>query len=97
MFPSSRTDDLAQRALGALRLTRSFILLEDDYDVDWEVDQSEQLETPHPHRAPLRGIARDRRAGSVPAPAQTCLCPVGRPKGLATPAREPAAASTTSL
>src|SRR5271169_1566676 len=41
MFPSSRTSALAQRALDALRLTRSFLLLEDDHDVDWEVDTGE--------------------------------------------------------
>src|SRR5664280_3522333 len=58
MFPSSRTSTLAQRALGALRLTRSFLLLEDDYDVDWEVDRDEALTQAHPHRVPLRGPGR---------------------------------------
>ena len=41
MFPSAKNSKLAQRTLGALRLTRSFLLLEDDYDVDWEVDWDE--------------------------------------------------------
>ena len=30
-----------RRASAALSLARSFLLLEDDYDVDWEVDQDE--------------------------------------------------------
>jgi hypothetical protein len=41
-------------------LARSFLLLEDDYDVDWEVDQDE----------PSRGCPREREqvlAGSDPA------------------------------
>ena len=67
MFPTARTSTLAQRALGALRLTRSFLLLEDDYDVDWEVDQNEHLQAPHPHRAPLRGRRRDAPAGHAAA------------------------------
>jgi hypothetical protein len=44
MFPSSNTPlapPPAQRLVGALRLIRSFLLLEDDYDVDWEVDRDE--------------------------------------------------------
>ena len=44
-------------SLGALRLTRSFLLLEDDYDVDWEVDRDE------PRRA--RSRSRDRRVRAV--------------------------------
>ena len=42
MFSLAPTSKLAQRALGALRLARSFLLLEDDYDVDWEVGQDER-------------------------------------------------------
>jgi hypothetical protein len=78
MFPSTRTSTLAQRALGALRLTRSFLLLEDDYDVDWEVDLIEPGRTVHPHRVPLRGrFAANRRPGQ-PAPTKhVCLCPTG--------------------
>jgi hypothetical protein len=38
MFASTKNSSLAQRTLGTLRLTRSFLMLEDDYDVDWEVD-----------------------------------------------------------
>jgi hypothetical protein len=77
MFPSSRTSRLAQRALGALRLTRSFLLLEDDYDVDWEVDPDEHSQAPHPHRVPLRASLPVRRAGA-PAPVNhVCLSPVG--------------------
>ena len=54
-----------------LRLARSFLLLEDDYDVDWEVDQDEPARDA-PHRAPLRG-----GCGAPPASrdrADACLC-----------------------
>ena len=54
MFCSSPTPPLGQRLLGALRLARSFLLLEDDYEVDWEVDQDELA-------APMgRGLESDR-------------------------------------
>jgi hypothetical protein len=78
MFPSTRTSTFAQRALGALRLTRSFLLLEDDYDVDWEVDPNEHLQAPHPHRVPLRGRGHARRAGQAEPTAHVCLAPVAR-------------------
>jgi hypothetical protein len=81
MFPSTRTSTIAQRALDAARLARSFLLLEDDYDVDWEVDQDQRDEPEHPHRAQLRNLARLRRARRRPGqPAsreQVCVCPVG--------------------
>jgi hypothetical protein len=77
MFASAKTPTLAQRTLGALRLTRSFLLLEDDYDVDWEVDRDEALTQTHPHRAPLRGQGRrSRRGGQGVAPQHICLSPV---------------------
>lgn len=79
MFPSLRTSVPAQRALGALRLTRSFLTLEDDYDVDWEVDANEPPADAHPHRTPLRGRALSRRPGSAPVE-HVCLCPVGAPR-----------------
>jgi hypothetical protein len=41
MFPQSIPSPLTRRARSALSLARSFLLLEDDYDVDWEVDQDE--------------------------------------------------------
>lgn len=41
MFSRIDTPPLARRLLEALHLIRSFLLLEDDYDVDWEVDQDE--------------------------------------------------------
>lgn len=41
MFPRSTPSPLTRRARNALSLARSFLLLEDDYDVDWEVDQDE--------------------------------------------------------
>jgi hypothetical protein len=76
MFPPTPKNKLAQRALGALRVARSFLLLEDDYEVDWEVGQDERTAVPHPHRAPLRGGCAQRRAGLVPARPQACLSPV---------------------
>jgi hypothetical protein len=86
MFPSGKNSTLAQRTLGALRLTRSFLLLEDDYDVDWEVDQDESMTQIHPHRAPLRGpgsrsrrLAAGRRPGELPAVDRPCLSPVPAP------------------
>ncbi len=45
MFPSTDTPPTtapAARLVKALRLIRSFLLLEDDYEVDWEVDCSER-------------------------------------------------------
>jgi hypothetical protein len=84
MFPSTNNSKLAQRTLGALRLTRSFLLLEDDHDVDWEVDRDEPVGQIHPHRVPLRGrMSRDRaasRRAGQPAPREhACVSPVVRP------------------
>jgi hypothetical protein len=41
MFPRKPSSPLVRGARGALSLARSFLLLEDDYDVDWEVDRYE--------------------------------------------------------
>jgi hypothetical protein len=101
MFPSSHRP-LARRALDALRLTRSFLMLEDDYSVDWEVDWDEPSGEPaHPHRVPLRGRFVTRRPGeSAPAP-QLCLSPIappangmprGRPRQPSDPLCEPGVA-----
>ena len=76
MFPPPRTSTLAQRALGALRLTRSFLLLEDDREVDWEVDQDERGLAIHPHRVALRGRLSPRRPGEPLERPQVCLCPI---------------------
>jgi len=54
MFPRSTPSPLTRRARNALSLARSFLLLEDDYDVDWEVDQNE----------PGQGSARGRRGAA---------------------------------
>ncbi|HEY4812078.1 MAG TPA: hypothetical protein VIH71_13575 [Solirubrobacteraceae bacterium] len=78
MFSPAPKTKLAQRTLGALRVARSFLMLEDDYDVDWEVDQDERTRVPHPHRAALRGGYAQRRVGQVPARPQACLCPMSR-------------------
>lgn len=51
MFPRSTPSPLTRRARNALSLARSFLLLEDDYSVDWEVDQDESDQ----------GSARERR------------------------------------
>jgi hypothetical protein len=85
MFAPQTTSKLAQRTLGALRLTRSFLLLEDDYDVDWEVDYDEPLTQQHPHRVPLCGPGRRsrrvraRRAGETAAGHAICLSPLDGP------------------
>jgi hypothetical protein len=76
MFPSSSTSTLARRTLDALRLTRSFLLLEDDYSVDWEVDWNEPSRETHPHRAPLRGGFVPRRPGQVASAAHICVSPI---------------------
>jgi hypothetical protein len=102
MFPSHKNSTLAQRTLGALRLTRSFLLLEDDYDVDWEVDLDESLTQKHPHRASLRGpgsrsrrLAGDgRRPGEALAADHRCLSPVGASPA---PAQRRGARPTASL
>lgn len=88
MFDSSRTSRLTRRARAALSLARSFLLLEDDYDVDWEVDQDEQSQGEpawaRAHRGELRernaapGLARRtgrlaRRAGQATPRPQPCL------------------------
>jgi hypothetical protein len=62
---------------------RSFLLLEDDGRVDWEVDQDERVEVDHPHRAPLRERAAAatrarRRPGQTPPAPQICISPIGR-------------------
>jgi hypothetical protein len=47
MFSSSHSETRrprARRLSSALLLIRSFLLLEDDYDVDWEVDRDERTE-----------------------------------------------------
>ncbi len=93
MFPSTKNSKLAQRTLGALRLTRSFLLLEDDYDVDWEVDWDESVTRTHPHRVPLRGLTSSRRStprrAGQPAPGMhVCLSPVPRATHARTSARK---------
>jgi hypothetical protein len=78
MFPPKNTSKLAQRALGAVRVARSFLLLEDDYDVDWEVDQDARCHAPHPHRAPLRRGSAPRRPGQLHHASQHCISPVAQ-------------------
>jgi hypothetical protein len=54
MFCSSHTSRFSQRLLEVLSLVRSFLLLEDDYEVDWEVDRDELI-------VPMgRSLGRDR-------------------------------------
>ncbi len=80
MFPRPRTATPARHALGALRLIRSFLLLEDDYDVDWEVDRDEHSPAVHPHRMPLRGrgATAPRRPGRSEPVMHVCLTPLGQ-------------------
>jgi hypothetical protein len=84
MFAKANSSRLAQHSLGALRIARSFLLLEDDYEVDWEVDVDERPTQTHPHRAPLRGPGnrsrrqtRRRRAGQGEPARHVCVSPVG--------------------
>ena len=84
MFCSSSAPPLSQRLLGALRLARSLLLLEDDYEVDWEVVQDEladdgrdSTDGSHPHRMALESRLSARRPGTVVSHEQVCLCPVG--------------------
>ena len=79
--------------LGALRLTRSFLLLEDDYDVDWEVDRNEPAETLHPHRVALRGHSRPGVPGSRPN-ARTRVSPLSSNAGPARALRSAGARSS---
>ena len=66
MFSSSpHTPPFAQRALGALRLARSFLLLEDDYEVDWEVDQDERADDRLTRRTEPSASGGAARAGWV--------------------------------
>jgi hypothetical protein len=87
MFDEAKKSMLAQRTLGALRLTRSFLLLEDDDHVDWEVDldtNGSLAQTTHPHRRTLRGPhgrsrrrgPAARRAGAMAHAPQHCISPV---------------------
>ncbi len=46
MFCSSPESHAPQRLVRTLRLVRSFLLLEDDYGVDWEVDQEGHTKRP---------------------------------------------------
>jgi hypothetical protein len=56
-------------------------MLEDDYEVDWEVDRDEPITPVHPHRAPLRRRLPSRRPGSPAPVSHDCLSPTfyGRP------------------
>lgn len=83
MFPFARTSPLKQRALDALGLVRSFLLLEDDDAVDWEVDGDGRKTVDHPHRAPLRGwelgeLRERRRLGQPQERDHACLSPISR-------------------
>ena len=64
----------APRLVNALRMVRSFLLLEDDHDVDWEVGQDE-----HPHRRTVERQRRERRPGAIEGREQVCSCPVRPP------------------
>jgi hypothetical protein len=82
VFCSLATSTLAQRARTALSLTRSFLLLEDDDPVDWEVDREDRAigewepVWASAHRTPLRGRRLARRPGQLRPRPQPCLCPI---------------------
>jgi len=60
-------------------------LLEDDYDVDWEVDWNEPTRGTHPHRVPLCGQFVSRRPRQPAPTSHLCLSPIapssGTPRG----------------
>lgn len=85
VFCSLAASTLVQRARTALSLTRSFLLLEDDDPVDWEVDRVERRIDEEPawaraHRSQLRGRRAVpglvRRTGQAAPPPQPCLSPI---------------------
>ncbi|TMK95625.1 MAG: hypothetical protein E6G34_14490 [Actinobacteria bacterium] len=81
MFPKTNPSTLTQRALTGLRLCRSFLMLEDDDAVDWEVGWTERAElAEHPHRAALRERRPSRRMPrrpGQPSPAvHACASPI---------------------
>ena len=66
-----------------LAAAQALLIVENDTDVDWEVDQ-DALATTHPHRERLQAAWRAqhrRRPGAMPAPAQICLSPVAERTG----------------
>lgn len=79
MFGSIINPNLAGRSRALLATARTLLLIEDDHDVDWEVDQETAAADPHPHRerlgAPWRPRHR-RRPGQIPGREQVCLCPL---------------------
>ena len=75
---SNGTSTLTQRALAAAEAFRSFLLLEDDVRVDWEVDQARETRNADAQRAPLHARRltrppRKRRPGEAQATAHVCL------------------------
>jgi len=66
MFSSMDTPRLARRLFSALRLIRSFLLLEDDYVRDWEVDRDEPIESAEcgPRRSDVGGSRSSDLRGS---------------------------------
>jgi hypothetical protein len=81
MFPKANASTLTQRTLAGLRLCRSFLMLEDDDAVDWEVGWTERAElAEHPHRAALRERrtrGHEPRRPGQPSPAvQVCTSPI---------------------
>ena len=81
MFPKANASTLTQRALAGLWLCRSFLMLEDDDDVDWEVGWTERAELDeHPHRAALRerrcSRQAPRRPGEPSRAVHVCVTPI---------------------
>jgi hypothetical protein len=68
---------LAQRLVDALRLGRSLLPLDGDWEgAGWEVGQDEPAQVEHPHRAPLQSRLAARRNGQGEPVVQPCLSPV---------------------
>jgi hypothetical protein len=93
MFASAIQTTLAGRSRALLATARSLLIVEDDRDVDWEVDQEPAGHGTHPHRERLGaawgGPHRRRRPGQPPAREQVCLSPL--------PSRDPHRRATPTM
>ncbi|TMK38414.1 MAG: hypothetical protein E6G56_14850 [Actinobacteria bacterium] len=70
--PDSAAAPWLRAVVRAGELTRSFLLLEDDFRTDGSLDGV----TAHPHRSSLRLSRRTRRPGAVSPRPQPCLSPL---------------------
>jgi hypothetical protein len=68
MFPSPNASPTSRRLTNALRLARAFLLLEDEYEVDWELDRVDwEVDRQEPCATCSRRKSEDRPAWEEPA------------------------------